>query len=131
MVDEQVGTRVYHPARRATKALCQQPHPTASPHQGRITYRDTPPGGVWRYTRPVQRGAAEALRTKITSHQGFVHIPRKGYNLWWQHPAPKTGLQPPADPPGLCPELTAIAHIVATMAQVIEEPPKWTPGIIT
>ena len=60
-----------------------------------------PPTRVWAYTRTLQRGAAEALKNIISSHQSLVHSAhdnmQKGYTLWWHHPAPEGGLQPPAD----------------------------------
>ena len=102
---------------------------TAESHTGA-----TPPTGVWAYTRILHREAAEALKTAISNHQGLVHTPhdntQKGYTLWWHHPAPEGGLQPPADQPGISPDLTAIAHTVAAMAQQVGAPPQWAPSII-
>ena len=93
-----------------------------------------PPTGVWAYARTLHREAAEALKTAISNHQGLVHNPhdntQKGYTLWWHHPAPEWGLQPPADQPGISPDLTAIAHAVAAMAQQVGAPPKWAPSIV-
>ena len=65
-----------------------EPAPTtAESHTGAA-----PPSGVWAYTRTLHRGAAEALKTAISNHQGLVHTPhdntQKGYTLWWHHPAP-------------------------------------------
>ena len=84
-----------------------EPDPTkAESHTGAA-----PPPGVWAYTRTLHREAAEALKTAISNHQGLVHTPhdntQKGYTLWWHHPAPEGGLQPPADQPGIGPDLTA------------------------
>ena len=63
-----------------------------------------------------------------------MHTPhnntQKGYTLWWHHPAPEGGLQPPADQPGIGPDLTAIANAVAAMAQQVGVPPQWAPSII-
>ena len=36
-----------------------------------------PPTGVWAYTRTLHRGAAEALKTTISNHQGLVHTSQK------------------------------------------------------
>ena len=107
-----------------------EPAPTtAESHTGAA-----PPTEVWAYTRTLQREAAEALKTAISNHQGLVHTPhdntQKGYTLWWHHPAPEGGLQPPADQPGIGPDLTAIAHAVAAMAQQFGAPPQWAPSII-
>ena len=107
-----------------------QPAPTtAESHTGAA-----PPTGVWAYTRTLHREAAEALKTAISNHQGLVHTPhdntQKGYTLWWHHPAPEGGLQPPADQPGIGPDLTAIARAVAAMAQQVGAPPQWAPSII-
>ena len=107
-----------------------EPAPTtAESHTGAA-----PPTGVWAYTRTLHREAAEALKTAISNHQGLVHSPhdntQKGYTLWWHHPAPEGGLQPPADQPGIGPDLTAIARAVAAMAQQVGAPPQWAPSII-
>ena len=107
-----------------------EPAPTtAESHTGAA-----PPTGVWAYTRSLHREAAEALKTAISNHQGLVHTPhdntQKGYTLWWHHPAPEGGLQPPADQPGIGPDLTAIARAVAAMAQQVGAPPQWAPSII-
>ena len=63
-----------------------------------------------------------------------MHTPhddtQKGYTLWWHHPAPERGLQPPADQPGIGPDLTAVAHAVAAMAQQVGAPPQWAPSFI-
>ena len=93
-----------------------------------------PSTGIWAYTRTLHRSAAEALKTTISNHQGLVHPPHdnthKGYTLWRHHAAPEGGLQPPADQPGIRPDLTAIAHAVAAMAQQVGAPPKWGPSLI-
>ena len=107
-----------------------QPAPTTvESHIGTAT-----PGGVWTYTDTPHRGAAEELKTTISSHQGLVHTPhdhmQEGYTLWWQHSAPEGGFQPPADQPGLRPDLTAIAHTVATMSQQVGAPPQRAPSVI-
>ena len=107
-----------------------EPAPTtAESHTGAA-----PPAGVWAYTRTLHREAAEALKTAISNHQGLVHTPhdntQKGYTLWWHHPAPEGGLQPPADQPGIGPDLTAIARAVTAMAQQVGAPPQWAPSII-
>ena len=107
-----------------------EPAPTtAESHTGAA-----PPTGVWAYTRTLHREAAEALKTAISNHQGLVHTPhdntQKGYTLWWHHPAPEGGLQPPADQPGIGPDLTAITRAVAAMAQQVGAPPQWAPSII-
>ena len=129
-----VGTGVRLPARRAAETLPHQSHPRAGPHHGRIPHRGGPPTGVCAYTRTLHREAAEALKTAISNHQGLVHIAhdntQKGYTLWWHHPAPEGGLQLPADQPGIGPDLTAIAHAVAAMAQQVGAPPQWAPSII-
>ena len=63
-----------------------------------------------------------------------MHTPhdntQKGYTLWWHHLAPEGGLQPPADQPGIGPDLTAIARAVAAMAQQAGAPPQWALSII-
>ena len=107
-----------------------EPAPTtAESHTGAA-----PPIGVWAYTRTLHREAAEALKTAISNHQGLVHTrhdnAQKGYTLWWYRPAPEGGLQPPADQPGIGPDLTAIAHAMAAMAQQVGAPPQWAPSII-
>ena len=107
-----------------------EPAPTtAKSHTGAA-----PPTGVWAYTRTLHREAAEALKTAISNHQGLVHTPhdntQKGYTLWWHHPAPEGGLQPPADQPGFGPGLTAIARAGPAMAQQVGAPPQWAPSII-
>ena len=88
---------------------------TAESHTGAAR-----PTGVWACTCTLHREAAEALKTAISNHQGLVHTPhdntQKGYTLWWHKPAPEGGLQPPADQPGIGPDLTAVAHAVAAMA---------------
>ena len=93
-----------------------------------------PPTRVWAYTRTLHRGAAKALKTAISNHQGLVHTPhdntQKGWTLWWHHPAPEGGLQPPADQPGIGPDLTAVARAVAAMAQQGGAPPQWAPSVI-
>ena len=92
------------------------------------------PTGVWAYTRTLHRGAAEALKATIFYHQGLVHPPhvntQKGYTLWWHHLAPEWGLQPPADQPGIGPDLNAVAHAVAAMAQKVGAQPQWAPSVI-
>ena len=102
---------------------------TAESHTGAAL-----PTGVWAYTRTLHREAAEALKTAISNHQSLVHTPhdntQKGYTLWWHQPAPEGGLQPPADQPGIGPDLTAIGHSVAAMAQQVGAPPQWAPSII-
>ena len=124
----QVGTPVRLPARRAAQTLSHQSHPRAGPHHGRIPHRGVPPTGFWAYTRTFNREAAEALKTAISNHQGLLHTPhdntQKGYTLCRHHPAPEGGLQPPADQPGIGPDLTAIAHAVAAMAQQVGTPPQ-------
>ena len=79
------------------------------------------PTRVWTYTRTLQRGAAEALKTTLCNHQGLVHTPhdntQKGYTLWWHHRAP------PAGKAGISPDLTAISHAVAAMALQVGAPP--------
>ena len=107
-----------------------EPAPTkAESHTGAA-----PTTGVWAYTRTLHREAAEALKTAISNHQGLLHTPhdntQKGYTLWWHHPAPEGGLQPPADQPGIGPDLRAIARAVAAMSQQIWAPPQWAPSII-
>ena len=107
-----------------------EPAPTtAESHTGAA-----PPTRVWAYTRTLHREAAEALKTAISNTQGLVHTPhdntQKGYTLWWHHPAPEGGLQPPADQPGIGPDLTGIAHAVAAMGQQVGAPPQWAPSII-
>ena len=52
-----------------------------------------------------------------------------GYTLWWHHPAPEGGLQPPADQPGIGPDLTTVAHTIAVMAQQVGAPPQWAPSV--
>ena len=93
-----------------------------------------PPTGVWAYTRTLHPEAAEALKTAISNHQGLVHTPhdntQKGYTLWLHHPAPEWRLQPPADQPSIGPDLTAVAHAVAAMAEQFGAPPQWAPSII-
>ena len=130
----QVGTRVRLPARRAAQTLptshtLETAPTTAESHTGAA-----PPTGVWAYTCTLHREAAEALKTAISNYQGLMHTPhdntQTGYTLWWHHPAPEGGLQPPADQPGIGPDLTAIAHAVAAMAQQVGAPPQWTPSII-
>ena len=37
--------------------------------------RAAPPTRVWTYTRTLHRGAVEALKTTISSHQSLVHPP--------------------------------------------------------
>ena len=102
---------------------------TAESHTGAAS-----PTGVWAYTRTLHCAAAEALKIAISNHQGLVHTPddntRKGYTLWWHHPALEGGLQPPADQPGISPDLTAVAHAVAAMAQQVGAPPQWAPSVI-
>ena len=92
------------------------------------------PTSGWAYTHTFRQGVAEALKTAISNHQGLVHTPhhntQKGYTLWWHHPEPDGGLQPPADLPGIGPDLTAAAHAVAAMAQQVEAPPQWAPSVI-
>ena len=105
-----------------------EPAPTmAESHTGA-----PPPTGVWAYTRTLHRAAAEALKTAMSNHQGLVHTPhdntQKGYTLLWYHPAPEGGLQPPADQPGIGPDLTAVAHAAAAMAQQVGAPPQWAPS---
>ena len=94
-----------------------------------------PPTWFWTYTRTLRRRAAEALKTTISSHQGLVGTlndhTQKGYPLWWQHPTPEGGVQPPAAQPGLGPDLTAIGHAVATIAQQVGAPTRWAPLVIT
>ena len=96
---------------------------TAESHTGAA-----PPTRVPAYTRTLQSGAAEALKTTISSHQGLIHPPndnmQKGYNLWWHHPAQEGGLQLPPYEPGLGPDLIAIAHAVAAVAQQVGAPPQ-------
>ena len=93
-----------------------------------------PPTGVWAYTRTLHRAAAEALKTAISNQQGLMHTPhektQKCYTLWRHHPAPEGGLQPPAEQPGIGPDLTAVAHAVAGMAQQVSVPPIWSPSVI-
>ena len=93
-----------------------------------------PPTGVWAYTRTLHREAAEALNTAISNHHGLVHTPldntQKGYTLWWHHPAPERGLQPPAEQPGISPDLTAVAHAVAARNQHFGAPPQWGPSVM-
>ena len=93
-----------------------------------------PPTGVWAYLRTLYREAAEDLKTAISNHQGLGHTPhdntQKSYTLGWHHPAPEGGLQPPADQPGICPDVIAIAHAVAVMAQQVGAPPQWALSII-
>ena len=55
---------------------------------------------------------------------------QKGYTLWWHHPASEGGLQPPADQPGISPDLTAVVHAVAAMAQQVGAPPQLAPPVI-
>ena len=92
------------------------------------------PTRVWAYKRTLRRTAAEALKTAISNHQGLMHTPhdnmQKGYTLWWHHAAPEGGLQPPADQPGIGPDLTAVAHAVAAMAQQVRAQPQWAPSVI-
>ena len=112
-----------------TSHTLEPPPTTAESHTGA-----PPPSGVWAYTRTLHREAAEAPKTAISNHQGLVHTPhdntQKGYTLWWHHPGAEGGLQPPADHPGICPDLTAIARAVAAMAQQVGAPPEWAPSII-
>ena len=130
----QVGTRVPLPAPWAAQALPHQSHPGAGPHTAEPHTGAAPPTGVWAYTRTLHREAAEALKTAISNHQGLVHTPQdnkqKGYTLWWHHPAPEGGLQPPADQPGIGPDLTAVAQPVAAMALQVRAPPQWAPSVI-
>ena len=107
-----------------------EPAPTtAESHTGA-----PPPTGVWAYTRTLHREAAEPLKTAMSNHQGLVHTPhdnrQKGYTLWGHHTAPEGGLQPPADQPGISPDLTAISHAVAAMAQQARAAPQWAQTII-
>ena len=85
-----------------------------------------PPTGVRAYTRTLHRWAAEALKTTISNHQGLVHPPddnrQKGYTLCWHHPAPEGALKPPTNQPGISPDLTAIIHAAAAMAQQVGAP---------
>ena len=122
------------PARWAAQALPHQSHPRAGPHRGRIHTGAAPPTGVWAYTRTLHRAAAGALKTAISNHQGLVHTPhdntQKGYTLWWHHPAPEGGRQPPTDQPGIGLDLTAVAHAIAAMAQQVWAPPQWAPSVI-
>ena len=90
--------------------------------------------GVWTYTPTLNREGVEALKTTTSSHQGLMPTPnnhtQEGYTLWWQHPVPEGGLQPPADQPGFGPDLTAIARAVATVAQQVRAPPQGAPSVI-
>ena len=118
---------------------CTGPPSPATP-SSRPTSRLTPtpgqpPGpGLWAYTRTLHRGAAEALKTAISNHQGLVHTPhdntQKGYTLWWHHPAPEGGLQPPTNQPGISPDITAVVHAIAAIAQQVGAPPQWAPSVI-
>ena len=112
-----------------TSHTLEPPPTTAESHTGA-----PPPARVWAYTRTLHRGAAEALKTTISNHQGLVHPPhdntQKGYTLWWHHPAPEGGLQPPADRPGISPDPTAIANALYAMAQQVGAPPQWAPSVI-
>ena len=93
-----------------------------------------PPSGIWAYTSTLHLAAAEALKTAYCNRQGLVHTPhdntQKAYTLWWHHPAPEGGLQPPADQPGIAPDLTAVAHAVAAMARQVGAPPQWALSVI-
>ena len=133
-MDGQVGTRVRLSARWAAQALPHQSHPRAGPHHGRIPHRGGPPHRGLDLHAHLHREAAEALKTAISNHQGLVHTPddntQKGYTLWWHHPAPEGGLQPSADQPGIRPDLTAVAHAVAAMAQQVGALPQWAPSVI-
>ena len=107
-----------------------EPAPTtAESHTGA-----SPRTWAWAYTSTLHRAAAEALKTAIFNHQGLVHTPhdntQKGCTLWWYHHAPEGGLQPPADQPGICPDLTAVAHALAAMAQQVGAPPQSAPSVI-
>ena len=113
----------------ADRHTLEQAPTTAEPHSGAA-----PPTGVWAYTRTLQHRVGEALKTAISNHQGLVHPPRdntqKGYTLGWHQPAPEGGLHPPADQPGIGPDLTAVAHAVAAMAKQVGAPPQWAPSVI-
>ena len=54
-----------------TSHILEQAPTTADSHTGA-----SPPTRVWAYTRTLPRGAAEALKTTISNHQGLVHTPR-------------------------------------------------------
>ena len=67
MVHDQVGTSVYHPARRAQKPSLTSHIPQPAPTPGNPTSRQLFPTGVLGYTRTLCRGAVEALKTTISS----------------------------------------------------------------
>ena len=76
--------------------------------------------GVLTYTQTLHCGAAEALKTTLSSLCSVTHTAhnstQKGYTLWWHPVAPTRGVQPPDKRPGLCPKLGAIVHALTTMA---------------
>ena len=129
-----VGARVHLLARRAAQALPHQPYPGAGPHQAESRTRAALPTGVSAYTRSLHRGAAEALKTRISNHQGLVHTPhdntQEGYTLWWHHPATEGGLQPPASQPSISRDLTAVPHAVTAIAQQVGAPPQWAQSVV-